>query len=331
PDRLRSASTGIRLWHVAYIPETDQQHRHSSAHGGTPNRGDAGMTEYPHLFSPLSLGPFTLPNRVIMGSMHVGLEEAPGGFERMAAFYAARARGGVGLIVTGGIAPNAEGRPWHHGAAMTTEAEAEQHLPVTEAVHREGGRIAMQLLHFGRYAYHEDLVAPSALQAPISPHVPRALADEEVERTVEDFVRAAELARAAGYDGVEVMGSEGYLINEFVSAATNRREDRWGGSYDNRIRFPVEIVRRIRERVGPGFAVIYRLSMLDLVPGGSTLPEVVRLAKEIEAAGADVINTGIGWHEAGIPTIAASVPRGAFSWVTREVMGSVGVPLVTSN
>src|SRR5690606_30085374 len=289
------------------------------------------MTEYPHLFSPLSLGPFTLPNRVIMGSMHVGLEEAPGGFERMAAFYAERARGGVGLIVTGGIAPNAEGRPWHHGAAMTTEAEAEQHLPVTEAVHREGGRIAMQLLHFGRYAYHEDLVAPSALQAPISPHVPRALADEEVERTVEDFVRAAELARAAGYDGVEVMGSEGYLINEFVSAATNRREDRWGGSYDNRIRFPVEIVRRIRERVGPGFAVIYRLSMLDLVPGGSTLPEVVRLAKEIEAAGADVINTGIGWHEARIPTIAASVPRGAFSWVTREVMGSVGVPLVTSN
>ncbi|WP_017595682.1 NADPH-dependent 2,4-dienoyl-CoA reductase [Nocardiopsis potens] len=289
------------------------------------------MTDYPHLFSPLSLGPFTLPNRVIMGSMHVGLEEAPGGFERMAAFYAERARGGVGLIVTGGIAPNSEGRPWHQGAAMTTEAEAEQHAPVTEAVHREGGRIAMQLLHFGRYAYHEDLVAPSALQAPISPHVPRALADEEVERTVEDFVRAAELAKAAGYDGVEVMGSEGYLINEFVSAATNRREDRWGGSYANRIRFPVEIVRRIRERTGPGFAVIYRLSMLDLVPGGSTLPEVLRLAKEIEAAGADVINTGIGWHEARIPTIAASVPRGAFSWVTREVMGSVGVPLVTSN
>ncbi|WP_406289217.1 NADPH-dependent 2,4-dienoyl-CoA reductase [Embleya sp. NBC_00896] len=286
---------------------------------------------YPHLLSPLDLGFTTLPNRVVMGSMHVGLEEAANGFERMAAFYAARARGGVGLIVTGGIAPNEAGRPWAGGAALTTEAEAERHKVVTDAVHREGGRIAMQILHFGRYAHHADLVAPSALQAPISAHVPRALTDDEVERTVEDFVRAAGLARLAGYDGVEIMGSEGYLINEFVAAATNRRTDRWGGSYENRMRFPVEIVRRVRERVGADFILIYRLSMLDLVPGGSSLTEVVTLAKAIEAAGADIINTGIGWHEARIPTIATSVPRAAYTWVTRKLMGSVTVPLVTTN
>ncbi|GAB3497180.1 FAD-dependent oxidoreductase [Nocardiopsis coralliicola] len=286
---------------------------------------------YPHLFTPLDLGPFTLPNRAIMGSMHVGLEEAPGGFERMAAFYAERARGGVGLIVTGGIAPNADGRPWDGGASMSSEAEAEQHVQVTEAVHREGGRIAMQILHFGRYAYHGGLVAPSALRAPINTLTPRALESDEVEQTIGDFVHAAELARTAGYDGVEVMGSEGYLINEFTSAATNQRTDAWGGTPEARRRLPVEIVRRIRERTGPGFAIIYRLSMLDLVPGGAELPEVLALAKEIEAAGATVINTGIGWHEARIPTIAASVPRGAFSWVTRSVMGAVSVPLVTSN
>ncbi|MFH9619295.1 FAD-dependent oxidoreductase [Streptomyces pratensis] len=289
------------------------------------------MSPYPTLLSPLDLGFTTLPNRVLMGSMHIGLEEVERGFERMAAFYAARARGGVGLMVTGGIAPSERACSFPGGAKMTTEAEAEQHTEVTAAVHAAGGRIAMQILHFGRYAHHAGLVAPSALKAPISGFTPHALTDTEVEETIEDFVRAAELARRAGYDGVEIMGSEGYLINEFVVAATNHREDRWGGSYENRIRFPVEIVRRVRERVGPDFILIYRLSMLDLVPGGSTLDEVVLLAREIEAAGATIINTGIGWHEARIPTIATSVPRGAFTWVTEKVRGAVSVPLVTSN
>lgn len=288
-------------------------------------------TPYPHLLSPLDLGFTTLPNRVIMGSMHVGLEETEHGFERMAAFYAERARGGAGLIVTGGIAPNEAGRPWDGGAKLTTGEEVAEHRLITDAVHTEGGRIAMQILHFGRYAYHPGLVAPSAIQAPISPFVPNELTDAEVEQTVEDYARCAELAREAGYDGVEVMGSEGYLINEFIAAATNQRTDRWGGSYENRVRFPLEIVRRIRERVGTDFIIVYRLSMLDLVPGGSTLEEVVRLAQEIEAAGATIINTGIGWHEARIPTIATSVPRGAYTWVTKKLMGSVSVPLVTSN
>ncbi|MEU9702606.1 NADPH-dependent 2,4-dienoyl-CoA reductase [Streptomyces sp. NPDC047981] len=288
-------------------------------------------TPYPHLLSPLDLGFTTLPNRVLMGSMHVGLEETENGFARMAAFYAERARGGVGLIVTGGIAPNEAGRPWDGGAKLTTEEEVAEHRQITDAVHAEGGRIAMQILHFGRYAYHPGLVAPSAIQAPISPFVPNELTDAEVERTVEDYARCAELAKEAGYDGVEVMGSEGYLINEFIAAATNHRTDRWGGSYANRVRFPLEIVRRIREQVGEDFIVIYRLSMLDLVPGGSTLEEVVSLAKEIEAAGATIINTGIGWHEARIPTIATSVPRGAYTWVTQKLMGSVSIPLVTSN
>ncbi|MFJ6845315.1 FAD-dependent oxidoreductase [Streptomyces griseoluteus] len=289
------------------------------------------MSRYPHLLSPLDLGFTTLPNRVLMGSMHVGLEEAEHGFERMAAFYAARARGGVGLIVTGGIAPNDEGRPYAGGAKLTTDAEAGEHRVVTDAVHREGGRIALQILHFGRYAYHADLVAPSPLQAPISPHVPRELTDADIERTIEDYARTALLARRAGYDGVEIMGSEGYLVNEFIAAATNHRTDRWGGSYENRMRFPVEIVRRVREAVGEDFIIIYRLSMLDLVPGGSSLPEVVTLAKAVEAAGATIINTGIGWHEARIPTIATSVPRGAYTWVTKKLMGEVSVPLVTTN
>ncbi|MET8772268.1 NADPH-dependent 2,4-dienoyl-CoA reductase [Streptomyces sp. NPDC004658] len=289
------------------------------------------MSRYPHLMTPLDLGFTTLPNRVLMGSMHVGLEEAERGFERMAAFYAARARGGVGLIVTGGIAPNEEGRPYDGGAMLTTDAEAERHRTVTEAVHREGGRIAMQILHFGRYAYHRDLVAPSPLQAPISPFVPRELSDADVERTIEDYARAARLARRAGYDGVEIMGSEGYLVNEFTAAQTNRRTDRWGGSYENRMRFPVEIVRRVREAVGEDFIVIYRLSMLDLVPGGSSLDEVIALGRAVEAAGATIINTGIGWHEARIPTIATSVPRGAYTWVTKKLMGEVSVPLVTTN
>ncbi|MGW5779589.1 FAD-dependent oxidoreductase [Streptomyces sp. NPDC003863] len=288
-------------------------------------------TPYPHLLSPLDLGFTTLPNRVIMGSMHVGLEETEHGFERMAAFYAERARGGAGLIVTGGIAPNEAGRPWDGGAKLTTAEEVAEHRLITDAVHAEGGRIAMQILHFGRYAYHPGLVGPSPLKAPISPFVPNELTDAEVEQTVEDYARCAELAKEAGYDGVEVMGSEGYLINEFIAAATNQRTDRWGGSYENRVRFPLEIVRRIRERVGEDFILVYRLSMLDLVPGGSTLDEVVALAKEIEAAGATIINTGIGWHEARIPTIATSVPRGAYTWVTKKLMGAVSVPLVTSN
>lgn len=289
------------------------------------------MSRYPHLMNPLDLGFTTLPNRVLMGSMHVGLEEAERGFERMAEFYATRARGGVGLIVTGGIAPNDAGRPYEGGAKLTTEAEAEQHTEITAAVHREGGKIAMQILHFGRYAYHQDLVAPSALQAPISPFLPHALTDAEVERTIDDYARAAGLAQRAGYDGVEIMGSEGYLINEFIAAQTNKREDRWGGSYENRMRFPVEIVRRVREAVGENFIIIYRLSMLDLVPGGSTLDEVITLARAVEAAGATIINTGIGWHEARIPTIATSVPRGAYTWVTKKVMGAVSIPLVTTN
>ncbi|CAM5403725.1 NADPH-dependent 2,4-dienoyl-CoA reductase [Streptomyces badius] len=289
------------------------------------------MSPYPTLLSPLDLGFTTLPNRVLMGSMHIGLEEAERGFERMAAFYAERARGGVGLMVTGGIAPSERACSFPGGAKMTTEAEAEQHREITSAVHAAGGRIAMQILHFGRYAHHPDLVAPSAIQAPISGFVPNALTDEQVEETIEEFVRAAELARFAGYDGVEIMGSEGYLINEFIVSATNHRTDRWGGGFENRIRLPIEIVRRVRERVGENFILIYRLSMLDLVPGGSTLDEVVTLAREIEAAGATIINTGIGWHEARIPTIATSVPRGAFSWVTEKVRGAVSVPLVTSN
>ncbi|GGJ05959.1 NADPH-dependent 2,4-dienoyl-CoA reductase [Streptomyces brasiliensis] len=289
------------------------------------------MSRYPHLLKPLDLGFTTLANRVLMGSMHVGLEEAENGFERMAEFYAARARGGVGLIVTGGIAPNDEGRPYAGGAKLTTDAEAERHAAVTEAVHRAGGKIAMQILHFGRYAYHQDLVAPSPVQAPISPFPPRELTGADVERTIGDYARAARLARRAGYDGVEIMGSEGYLINEFIAAQTNHRTDRWGGSYENRMRFPVEIVRRMREAVGADFIIVYRLSMLDLVPGGSSFDEVVTLAKAVEAAGATIINTGIGWHEARIPTIATSVPRGAYTWVTKKLMGEVSVPLVTTN
>jgi len=286
---------------------------------------------FPRLLEPLDLGFTTLPNRVLMGSMHVGLEEAPNGFARMAAFYAERARGGAGLIVTGGIAPNEEGRPYPGGAMMVSADDVGNHRLVTDAVHEQGGRIAMQILHFGRYAYHEDLVAPSALKAPISPATPRALTSEEVEQTIADYARAARLAKEAGYDGVEIMGSEGYLINEFIAAPTNHRTDAWGGSYDRRMRFPVEVVRAVRAAVGEDFIVIYRLSMIDLIPGGSTFDEVVLLAREVESAGATIINTGIGWHEARIPTIATSVPRGAFAWVTKRLMDEISIPLVTSN
>ena len=289
------------------------------------------MTAYPHMLSPLDLGFTTLKNRVIMGSMHVGLEEAKDGFARMAAFYAERAKGGVGLIVTGGIAPNDRARPMPGGARMTTQAEADKHKVVTQAVHDAGGKIAMQILHFGRYAYHPDLVAPSALKAPINMFRPHALTGEEIEQTIEDYVNAAFLAQSAGYDGVEIMGSEGYLINEFIATQTNQREDAWGGSYENRIAFPIEIVRRTRGKVGPNFIIIFRLSMLDLVEGGSTHEEVLQLAQALEAAGVSILNTGIGWHEARIPTIATKVPRAAFAWVTQKLKGKVGIPVVATN
>ncbi|RTL29749.1 MAG: NADPH-dependent 2,4-dienoyl-CoA reductase [Burkholderiales bacterium] len=289
------------------------------------------MSAYPHLLQPLDLGFTTLRNRVLMGSMHVGLEEAKNGFERMAAFYAERARGGVALMVTGGIAPNDAGRPYPGGARLASEEEVAQHKMVTAAVRAAGGKIAMQILHFGRYAYHPGLVGPSPIKAPISPMPPRELTSAEVEQTVEDFANCAALAQKAGYDGVEIMGSEGYLINEFTAARTNQRTDEWGGSYEKRMRFPVEIVRRARERVGANFIIIYRLSMLDLVDGGSSFDEVVQLAQAVEAAGATIINTGIGWHEARIPTIATSVPRGAFAWVTQKMKGKVKIPLITTN
>ncbi len=291
----------------------------------------AEPSAYPHLTAPLDLGFLTLRSRVLMGSMHTGLEEAEGGLERLAAFYAARAAGEVGLIVTGGFAPNDAGRVHVAGSAMTSREEAARHRVITDAVHEAGGAIALQLLHTGRYGYHPKLVAPSALKAPINPLVPRQLTSEEILETIEDFGRAAALAREAGYDGVEVMGSEGYLLNEFVAPATNRREDEWGGSFASRIRFPVAVVRRVRERAGDDFVVVYRLSMLDLVEGGSTAEEVAALAREVERAGASIINTGIGWHEARVPTIAMSVPRGAFTWVTARLRGEVGLPLVATN
>lgn len=289
------------------------------------------MSKYPNLLAPLNLGFTTLKNRVLMGSMHVGLEEAPGGYDRMAAFYAERAKGGVALIVTGGISPNDHGVTFHGGSKLDTLEEAEKHKVITQAVHEAGGKIAMQILHTGRYSYQAENVAPSPIQAPINPVKPHALTSAEVQQTIDDFANCAKLAQYAGYDGVEIMGSEGYLINEFIAARTNHRDDEWGGSYANRIRFPIEIVRRTREMVGENFIIIYRLSMLDLVEGGSSLEEVIQLAKEIEKAGATIINTGIGWHEARIPTIATKVPRAAFTWVTRKLKGQVKIPLITSN
>ncbi|ENV60040.1 2,4-dienoyl-CoA reductase [Acinetobacter sp. C15] len=288
-------------------------------------------THYPHLLAPLDLGFTTLKNRILMGSMHIGLEEAPGGYARMAAFYAERAQGEVGLIVTGGISPNDAGRTFAHASKLDTLEEAEKHKVITQAVHDAGGKIAMQILHTGRYSYQQEIVAPSAIQAPINPIKPQQLSSAEVWQTISDFVNCAKLAQYAGYDGVEIMGSEGYLINEFIAARTNHRDDEWGGQYENRIRFPIEIVKRTREEVGENFIIIYRLSMLDLVEGGSTLDEVIHLAKEIEKAGATIINTGIGWHEARIPTIATKVPRAAFTWVTEKIRPHVKVPLITSN
>ena len=288
-------------------------------------------THYPHLMAPLDLGFTTLRNRSLMGSMHTGLEEKPGGFERMAAYFAERAKGGVGLMVTGGIAPNDEGGVYSGAAKLSTPEEAEKHVVVTRAVHDAGGKICLQILHAGRYAYSPRQVAPSAIQAPINPFKPKELDEAGIEKQISDFVTCARLAQSAGYDGVEIMGSEGYFINQFLAAHTNHRTDRWGGSYENRMRLPVEIVRRVREAVGPHFIIIYRLSMLDLVEGGSVWDEIVQLAQAVEQAGATLINTGIGWHEARIPTIATSVPRAAFAGVTARLRPHVAIPLVATN
>lgn len=286
---------------------------------------------YPHLLSPLDLGFTTLPNRVLMGSMHTGLEDRKSTFPRLASYFAERARGGVGLIVTGGFAPNVEGWLSPFGGRLATPRAAQAHRMITGAVHADGGKIALQILHAGRYGYSPFSVAPSRIKAPINPFTPRALSAAGVERQIRAFVRAGALAREAGYDGVEVMGSEGYFINEFLVTRTNKRTDAWGGTYEKRMRLPVEIISRLREAVGRDFIIVYRISMLDLVPGGSTWPEVVQLAKAIEAAGATILNTGIGWHEARVPTIATSVPRAAFAWVTRKLKGQVGIPLCTTN
>ncbi len=286
---------------------------------------------YPHLFAPLEVAGFTLPNRVLMGSMHVGLEEQFGRLDKLAAYFAARAAGGVGLIVTGGVSPNLAGGVKPFAAKLTNRYEVWKHRAVTDAVRAEGGHIAMQILHAGRYAYAPWSVAPTAIKAPITPFKPRALSSRGVEKTIADYVNCAQRAQQAGYHGVEVMGSEGYLINQFIVTKTNKRRDQWGGDYAARIRFPIEIVRRIREAVGDRFIIIYRLSMLDLVKDGSTWPEIVQLAKAIEGAGASIINTGIGWHEARVPTIATMVPRAAYTWVTARLQGEVSIPLVTSN
>jgi 2,4-dienoyl-CoA reductase (NADPH2) len=291
----------------------------------------AGASRYPNLLAPLDLGHITLRNRVLMGSMHVGLEEQTGPLRKMGAYFAARAAGGVGLIVTGGVAPNRAGVTKPFAGKLRNRYEVFKHRAVTDAVHDAGGRIAMQILHTGRYAYSPLAVAPSAIKSPISPFRPRALTGRGVRSTIEDFVDCARLAKDAGYDGVEIMGSEGYLINQFIAKHTNRRKDQWGGSYANRIKFALEIVRQTRDAVGSDFIIIYRLSMLDLIPDGSTWDEVIELAKKVEEAGVDILNTGIGWHEARVPTIGTMVPRAAFSWVTRKLMGEVGVPLVTSN
>jgi 2,4-dienoyl-CoA reductase (NADPH2) len=286
---------------------------------------------YPHLLAPLDLGFTTLANRVLMGSMHTGLEDRAKDFPKLAAYFAERARGGVGLMVTGGFAPNVEGWLSPFASRLASRRQAQQHRVITDAVHAEGGKIALQVLHAGRYGYSPFSVAPSRVKSPITPFTPRALTASGIERQIRCFARAAALAREAGYDGIEVMGSEGYFINEFLAGHTNRRDDEWGGSYENRMRLPVEIVRRSREAAGRDFIIIYRLSMLDLVPEGQSWDEVVMLAKAIERAGATLINTGIGWHEARVPTIATSVPRGAFAWVTRKLRGEVGIPLIATN
>ena len=295
-----------------------------------PDGAPPGASLYPHLLAPLDLGHVTLRNRVLMGSMHTGLEER-GDWDRVAAYYAERAAGGAGLIVTGGIAPNAEGGVFPGAAGLYTEDDIANHRKVTQAVHDAGGRIAMQILHAGRYAYGKGCVSASAIKSPISPFVPIELDEEGIERQIADFATCAARAREAGYDGVEVMGSEGYFINQFLALHVNQRTDRWGGSYENRMRLAVEVMKRVRAAVGDDFIIVYRISLLDLVPNGQRWDEVVQLARAMEEAGASILNTGIGWHEARVPTIATSVPRAAFSWVTKKLMGQVGIPLITSN
>ncbi len=287
--------------------------------------------KYKHIFEPLDLGFTTLKNRILMGSMHTGLEEEKNGIDKIATYYAERAKGGVGLIVTGGISPNIQGWTGPFSARMSSEKHAKHHQKITAAVHKEGGKICMQILHSGRYGYHPFNVAPSKIKSPITPFKPFKLTQSGVKRTIRDFVNCAELSKLAGYDGVEIMGSEGYLINQFIAKRTNKRSDNYGGSYENRMRLPIELVKQTREAVGKEFIIIYRLSMLDLVENGSSWEEVVQLGKEIEKAGATIINTGIGWHEARIPTIATSVPRAAFSWVTKKMKEEITIPLVTSN
>jgi len=289
------------------------------------------MSQYPNLLQPLDLGFTTLRNRTLMGSMHTGLEDREKNFPRLAAFFAERARGGAGLIVTGGFAPNRAGWVSPFASRLASHSAARAHRPITDAVHAEGGKIALQILHAGRYGYHPLAVAPSSIKSPISPFKPRGLSARGVESQIAAYVRCARLAREAGYDGVEIMGSEGYLINQFLVTHVNQRGDKWGGSYENRMRFPVEIVERVREAVGPDFIIIYRLSMLDLIPAGQNWNEVVMLAKAVTQAGTTIINTGIGWHEARIPTIATSVPRGAFAWVTKKLKSEVAIPLCTTN
>ncbi|OYU41139.1 MAG: NADPH-dependent 2,4-dienoyl-CoA reductase [Pseudorhodobacter sp. PARRP1] len=285
---------------------------------------------YPHLLAPLDLGHVTLKNRVLMGSMHTGLEET-GDWNRVAEFYATRARGGVGLMVTGGMAPNAEGGVFPGAAGLFTPADIANHRIVTDRVHAAGGRIAMQILHAGRYAYSKDCVSASAVKSPISPFPPRELDEAGIEKQISDIVTAAARAREAGYDGVEVMGSEGYFLNQFLVAHTNHRTDRWGGSFENRMRLPVEVVRRVRAAVGADFILIYRISLIDLIPNGQTWDEVTTLARAIQSAGASILNTGIGWHEARVPTIATSVPRAAFAHLTARLRPEVSIPVITSN
>ncbi|OWY02378.1 NADPH-dependent 2,4-dienoyl-CoA reductase [Thioclava sp. IC9] len=288
------------------------------------------MSQYPHIFTPLDLGHVTLPNRVLMGSMHTNLEER-GDWNAVAEFYAERARGGVALMVTGGMAPNNEGGVFPGAAGLFTPEDIAHHKIITDRVHEAGGRIAMQILHAGRYAYGPDCVAPSAIKSPISPFPPKELDEAGIEKQVADIATAAARAREAGYDGVEVMGSEGYFLNQFLVRHTNKREDGWGGSFENRMRLPVEVVKRVREAVGPDFIVIFRISLIDLIPDGSTWEEVVTLAKAVEAAGATMLNTGIGWHEARVPTIVTSVPRAAFTWLTGRLKPEVSIPVITSN
>ena len=288
------------------------------------------MKLYPHIFKKLDLGFIELKNRIIMGSMHTGLEEI-GDWERISEFYAARARGQVSLIITGGIGPNKEGSVLPGAAMMMNEQDVKNHMISTQAVHNEGGKIVMQILHAGRYAYNDKAVAPSPVKAPISPFTPKELDEEGIEKQISDIAHSAFLAKCAGYDGVEIMGSEGYLINQFLVKHTNKRTDSWGGTYNNRIKFPIEIVKRVREKVGKNFLIIYRLSIIDLIPNGSSWEEVIILAKEIEKAGANILNSGIGWHEARIPTIATSVPKKAFSWITKKLYGNVSIPIIASN